>query len=368
VSVVVSLYLFEGYLTFKEQHTKDLLDLLTKKKLYEKETGKKYDTRTKGEIYEDLKKINNKIKIIVPPGGNYSDNNHKLFPLSGVSNSETIHNNESGYYSIYQSDRYGFNNPDDEWDSKEIEYLLIGDSFVHGNAVNRPNDIGSVLRTLSNKSVLNLGYGGNGTLIEYATLREYLNPNVKKVLWIYFEENDLIELGRELKHKILKNYLNDLTFTQNLKLKQKEINDLSNDRIEIEREKENLKLKLIRFIKILKLRTSNFYQEQTPQKLPISDFKKILKLAKDLTIQNNSRLYFVYLPGYKRYKTKYDDTNYNLIKKIVSKLDIPFIDIRSEVFQKEENPLKLFPFELHGHYTVGGYKKVSETIYKFTKD
>ena len=30
--------------------------------------------------------------------------------------------------------------------------------------------------------------------------------------------------------------------------------------------------------------------------------------------------------------------------------------------------LKLFPFELSGHYNVDGYKKVAETIYKFTKD
>ena len=69
-----------------------------------------------------------------------------LFPLSGQSNSETILCNENGYYSIYQSDRYGFNNPNEEWDKKEIEYLLVGDSFTHGACVNRPNDIGSQLR------------------------------------------------------------------------------------------------------------------------------------------------------------------------------------------------------------------------------
>ena len=40
----------------------------------------------------------------------------ELFPLSGISNSKTIHCNESGYYSIYKSDRYGFNNPDYDWD------------------------------------------------------------------------------------------------------------------------------------------------------------------------------------------------------------------------------------------------------------
>jgi hypothetical protein len=71
--------------------------------------------------------------------------------LGGISYAETIHCNENGYYSIYQSDRYGFNNPDTEWDSEEIEYLLVGDSFTHGRCVNRPNDIASVLRQYSKK-------------------------------------------------------------------------------------------------------------------------------------------------------------------------------------------------------------------------
>ena len=69
-----------------------------------------------------------------------------------------------------------------------------------------------------------------------------------------------------------------------------------------------------------------------------------------------------------KWKIKYNNTSYNLVKKIVNELDIPFIDIHKEVFEKEENQLKLFPFGLAGHYNVEGYKKVSETIYKFTKD
>ena len=84
--------------------------------------------------------------------------------------------------------------------------------------------------------------------------------------------------------------------------------------------------------------------------------------------KNDSKLYFVYLPEYSRYKKTYDNTNYNLVKEIVNELRIPFIDIHKEVFEKEQNPFKLFPFELNGHYNVDGYKKVAETIYKLTKN
>ena len=378
VSLIASLYFFEGYLTLrelKEQHSKDQP---LAKQLYKNQVEKKWDTRTKIKIYQDLKKINPEITISVGPQ-NYLNKSKPLFPLSGISNSETIYCNENGYYSIYQSDRYGFNNPDEEWEKKEIEYLLIGDSFTHGACVNRPNDIASVLRTLSKKSVLNLGYSSNGPLIEYATLREYLKTNVKKILYIYYEGNDLSDLENEKRNNILIKYLQDLDFTQNLKFKQNEIDSLLSNLIkekkselkserEKERERQNFKFKLINFIKISYTR---YLIMRIPAQLltpaPAPEFKKIIQLTKELTNKNNSKLYFVYLPQINRYKTPYYNRNYNLIKNIVTELKIPFIDVHKEVFEKEQIPLKLFPFK-EAHYNVEGYKKVAETIYKLTKD
>jgi len=364
-------------LIFKKQNSKEQLsannqtkEQILKEQLYENKTGKKYDKRTKLEILKDLREIDNKIQVAVSPNS-YVNKNNVIFPLSGISNSKTIFCNENGFYTIYQSDRYGFNNPDDNWDANEIEYFLVGDSFAHGACVDTPNDIGSVLRNLSKKAVLNLGYSGNGPLIEFATLREYMKSNIKKVLWIYYEGNDLSGLHVELTDKILKKYYNDVTFTQDLKLKQKEIdnqavNSISRDQKEKkqdESEKGKFGIELINFIKITKLRVLIY----PPPQLTV-ELKKILKLAKELVNKNNSRLYFIYLPEYARYKTNYDDTNYNLIKEIVNQLDIPFIDIPWEVFEKEKNPLNLFPFKMYGHYTVEGYKKVSESIFNFTKD
>ena len=162
ISLVISLYLFEAYLIVIKQSSLDrqssqkkspqqLLESInqnTKEQLYKKRTGKKWDRRTRLKIYEDLKMIDNEIVVNVPPSIHYKNKNHIFFPLSGISNSPTIFCNENGYYSMYQSDRYGFNNPDDEWDKKEIEYFLVGDSSVNGACVNRPNDISSILRTL----------------------------------------------------------------------------------------------------------------------------------------------------------------------------------------------------------------------------
>ena len=234
VSTIIAIYFCETYLTVKYQDNNGNLkiagniyiSLEEKKKIYKNLTGKDYDTRTKFEFYNDLIKKNKDIKIIVHPS-NYIFKHHnidlttRIFPLSGISNSETIFCEEMGYYSFYKSDRYGFNNPDYEWDKKNIKYLLIGDSFTHGACVNRPNDIGSVLRHLSNKSVLNLGYSGNGPLIEFATLKEYIRPNVENIIWLFYEGNDMMNFDTELRSKFLLRYIQDINFIQNLKKKTK---------------------------------------------------------------------------------------------------------------------------------------------------
>jgi len=319
ISLITSLYIIEGYFTYNAGE-----------KRYERKSGKNWDKRSKFEIYEDSKQIDDQIVVTVRPLS-HDINDNAIFALSGVSNSKTIFCNESGRYSIYQSDRYGFNNPDIEWDSNEIEYLLVGDSSTQGSCVNRPHDIGSVLRSLSNKAVLNLGYRGNGPLTEYATLREYLSPKVKKVLWIY-TGTDFLDLSAEINEEILMNYFTDTTYTQNLKSKQNLIDNLSKNLIEkdskLEREKRS---PLLEFVKFYKIRTKLLTK---PQTIVTKEFKEVLKLVKDLTSNNNSELYFVYLPIYTRYLNKYDLSSYDLVKKITNELKIPFIDLHEEILKK----------------------------------
>ena len=152
---------------------------------YKKNIGERFDSRSRLEVFEETIKNDPNIGIAVYPTDYLKYMEDSLFPLSAIANTRTILCNESGEYAYYESDRYGFNNPDNEWNAKEIEYLLVGDSFTHGACVDRPNDIGSVLRTLTNKNVLNLGYGGNGPLLEYAVLREYLDIKPVKKFYGY---------------------------------------------------------------------------------------------------------------------------------------------------------------------------------------
>ena len=370
ISLVFALYFFELYLVYQKN------DYI---RIYEKETGEVYDTRSKIEVYKELKKKDKKIVVDVSPF-NFLKTKSNILPLSGISNSNTIYCNENGYFSLYQSDRYGFNNPDKEWDETKIEFLLVGDSNVHGACINRPHDISSVLRSLSNKPVLNLAYGRNSSLIEYAVLREYLQPNVKNILWFYYEGNDLTELKDELRSKILFKYIENTKFNQNLKNKQNIIDEMGFRLISqkfdaIEKspiKKQNNSLRnIINFFKIYSSReliSKNFIKFKTKPKkeiFPVSEFKEILKMANELAIKNNSKLYFIYIPEYSRYRNKdYDNNLYLQIKETIQDLEISLIDLHLELFQKTKDPLKFYPFQRSGHFNILGNKSIAKVVYE----
>jgi hypothetical protein len=371
LSILIGMYLVEGYLSINKKNLKPII--------YKINTGKNYDRRTNFQIYKDLKKKDPNIVVSIGPGHFIKDSDVNYLPLSGISNRKTIACNENGYYAIYQSDRYGFNNPDEEWDKDDIEFLLVGDSYTHGACVNEPDTISGNLRKLNNNknAVLNLGQSGNGPLIEYATLREYLPfKNVKRVLWIYFENNDLNELNDELNNQILVNYLKDKNFTQNLISRKQEIKKLLlkklDEEIIIKEREYNLEqekfigIRLSRFLKLYSLRQIIFFSP-TPVLTVPKDFENILNLSNELAKENNSKLYFVYLSGYFRYKWNNNNDNFQNYKKvteIVESLNIPIIDLNKELLEKHNDRLSLFPFRMVGKKKEKGYQLIAKTIFE----
>ena len=369
-SIFIGLYVVEGYLNLESR----------KISTYKNLTGQDYDTRNRFEVYQSLKKINP--NIVASPHPVYFTDSFDTAPLSGIANRTTLHCNENGYYSIYESDRYGFNNPDLEWDKNITEFLLVGDTMTRGACVNEPDTIsGNIKKLINNKNgVLNLGQSGNGPLRAYATLKEYLHlKNVQKIIWVYFEGNDLREFNIELKHKTLVKYLNNKNYSQNLasrnnsiqKLLLSELNNvetiMNSNQIQSKIFKRN---SITSFLILTKVRIyffeSLFYDYKTKKEIFLKkEFKKILKMANDLANENNAELYFVYLPSFSRFQLFNNNDefmNYKEVLNIVNKLEISIIDINKELFSKHKDPLSLFPFRSHGHYNEKGYKLVAKKI------
>ena len=90
-----------------------------------------YSKNKKLVLLEKLRKRNPNTYPSIIPSIFLDKKEIDIFPLSGISNVKTIFCKEGPKYSIYQSDRYGFNNPDNQW-VKNLDYVLIGDSFAQG--------------------------------------------------------------------------------------------------------------------------------------------------------------------------------------------------------------------------------------------
>jgi hypothetical protein len=335
-----------------------------------------FDDRTVLEVTEDL--IAEGVDA-VPYGGNLRLGDmvaikpELLLPLGGVSNKTTVLHNESGQYAMYKSDRHGFNNPDGQWDLPKIEWLLTGDSFTEGAAVQQGEDIAGQIRSITKSSVINIGISGNGPLLELAALKEYgpsLHP--KKVLWIFWEGNDFLNLAHEKTLPKLIQYLQD-DFSQNLINRQKEIDSILLKYTKTQ--KILYKTKWMRLHEIRKL--IKFDGKRLASDLYVDPlFAKIITEAKDRTEEWGGKLYFVYLPDFFRYNETVDDHDLHKdlhkikseIIEMVRGLNIPVIDIYQEVFTDHPDPLALFPLRIRGHYNAEGYSEVAKAIVARIKD
>ena len=340
-----------------------------------------FDTRSKIQVMRDLRKKGIDAQPDWGPN-QWTNNSYEIeslgiYPLAGISNVTTIYHNENGYLPIIQTDEHGFNNPAGlHLNSPDI--VMLGDSFTAGYSVHPHQNISSLLRK-DGLNVLNLGKAGNGSLVELATLIEYAKPlQPKIVLWMY-HKSDIHNLKRELESDILKKYLYNDDYSQNLKNKQTKIDTFFRDYLnEIEEEfvrKKNLKtlrqiitLKKIRSIIGLENKKINSNVQKISYYNELNTFKEILLKSKELINSWGGKLYFVYLPSYEWYSTGKKHHAREYVLDTATQINVEIIDIHERFFKKVEDPLNYFPFKMYGHYNELGYFKVAEVISKQIND
>jgi len=359
----------------------------------------KFDNRNLFEFYSDYKNTNQNAVLSTTATGLNShldstftiNSDDKILPLSGISNKETILCNENGYYAKYKSDNFGFNNPS-KW-HKKYDYLLLGDSIVEGYCVNEKDNIAGNLKKLLNKkdSVINLGRGANGPLKNYAILKEYMNSlKINKIFYFHTAANDLDDLKRELENPILKNYLTNKNYSQNLSQLQNIIdknliikieNIIKNHYSFVELEKKNNFIKHLKLHRVVRFKNKIFRNFKKPNEEYINktlingEFKSILRLINNLSAKKNIEFYFIYVPSYYNSSSEpknekiinFNEKYYLDILSIVNELNIPIIDLRKKLFEKNYDPLSLIPFRMIGHFNEKGYGLISNLIFNEVK-
>lgn len=344
-------------------------------------TGKPYDGRSKLEVVQDLRRDGFRAYPAAWPWWFIAANPSRtqLLPLGAVANAKTVLCNESGPYTVYDSDERGFSNPKGIWAGERVEIAVVGDSFTQGFCVPQGEDMVSQIREVWPRT-LNLGMSGNGPLLELATIREYLpplKPNV--VLWNYFEGNDLFDLEKEKSVPVLRKYMGD-GFSQGLVGKQAEVDTLLTSWLEVVIKagaassqdelfrKSTSKDQIKHFVTLKGLRnllqlTANPGMEY--RQCDLASFRDVLQKANTTVASWGGRLVFVYLPSWTRYHGGLNqcEKERDQVMAQVSALGIPIIDIH-QAFQKHGSPSKLFAQEELGysHYGADGYRLAAQTV------
>lgn len=355
----------------------------------------------------------------------YDVQGQKYFPLAGIGNATTVLCQEAGPFLVYESDRYGFNNPKNAWDAP-VQVALLGDSLVHGMCVEPHEHISEILREKIS-GVVNLGMAGSGPLLKLANIREHLaHEKPRYVFWNYSEGGEIYnwllpnksELKQELRDTILPKYLNK-DFSQNLRKVRPTINEklitFSNDRYlnllnapkplpPSPPVKKNILVEIRNWMTLTKAaettrkgiemvqlaKHSSLNERGSPtmdlgrwlagiqdpernkgvdvdKNSPLPTYRSILHLAKEEVESWGGELVFVYLSWIPSYKSPYRMA----ILEMVKEEGIKMIDSRPE-FVAHQTPSDIFAVlgggTSIGHYSPIGYKIISKKMIKFLKN
>lgn len=337
-----------------------------------RDMGKTFDARSKLEVVLECRSKGDRCYPNIYPNILMSEpllfNGRRVQPLSTVADAKIVTCNEEGEYMTYRSDEYGLRNPPYAWRNTAVtDVVLLGDSFAHGQCVSDQEDIAARLRQRL-PHVLNLASGGNGPLLELASLREFMvGRKARHLIWLYYEGNDLEDLERDKKDTLLMRYL-EPGYSQNILAHRQEINQALTDFVEKKMTKQLESRPIVlphlrNALWILRHKGNEVQNAQQEFDLPL--LRRVLAQAKADTDALGGRMMFVYLPEYQRFadvtRISSGAAHKQAVLDMARSLGLNVIDIEPAM-RLTPDPLALFPYRLHGHYNAQGYALVADEI------
>ncbi len=357
--------------------------------------GTRYDSRSKLAVIKEYRGRGLSAYPAVHPRQIMEDplvlDGNRVVPLGGAALAPTVLCNEWGKYYVYDSDEYGFNNPPGTWRRAYFDLAIVGDSFGQGFCLPNGASFPELLRK-QYPATVNVSSSGNGPLAELASIREYLrHAQPKKVLWFYYEGNDIEDLTREMLDPTVSRYLAEPSFTQSLRERSGQVDKAlkayldrkiadEESRPRIERVSAgDLRRGLLEWVKLYNIRTRlglanmrqhwvlDEYRPEVSREAALQAFKHILAEANNITNEWGGKLYFIYLPAWETF-ARFEGHAEHPFKKAVlesaAQLHIPVADL-TEDFRRGGRPLDFFPFQAHLHYNEKGSALVASRTIEF---
>tara|TARA_Y100001970_G_C14236477_1_gene862118 strand:+ start:937 stop:2091 length:1155 start_codon:yes stop_codon:yes gene_type:complete len=296
-------------------------------------------------------------------------NDNKIIPLSLLPYKSYLKCDEGYGQKVIKTDRYGFENDDNIWNKKEIDVLIIGDSFGNSFCVKKEDTINFNLNKIY--TTLNLSLPGNSPIIYSSIFKNfskikkfsniviifYSNDNIYEngniVDEHYFKNNNQYLIKNNESYSVDKKYLDFLNKSETYELKF--FKEENKKRASIFRRiQKHFKLERIRYF-------LNFFFYNFKNKVPYSS-KLIIDLVESYCITNICKSYYIYIPHDKTKRKVYLNRIYinKLNTYLTDNYNKNLINTTEDIYSDQKNN---FAQEGH-HLSPKGYKIVSDIIIK----
>jgi len=391
VSSIATLYLVEGAMqamqpAFPPSREQAALD-----------AGRKWDVRDKAEVALTLRESGvDGAGIVLPAtslrnragrnGVGVTIDGQPIAVLSNLSGRILVNCNESGEYTLYESDEHGFNNPPGTW-SGPIDVAIVGDSFAVGACVDPADNVPARLRARGVRSA-GAATVGFGPISELGLLKEYVAPaRPRDIFWFYYEWNDLHEMHGELAVPQLTRYL-EPRYTQKLLELQPVIDSqlaaFTDAQLAAHTPRpartaapgggRGIRAVAAEWLKLYRLRHAlglSGIRERVTQCCDLETFEGVLAEADRTVVAWGGRLHLVYLPAALRYyrpaSAVVNDAmrQKRRILRIARDLGLSVVDMDS-VFRRQPDPRSMF-YDYRSHFSVEGYRVTAEALGEYLK-
>jgi len=343
-----------------------------------REQGLVYDARLRAEVVGDLQSRGMDAVpgfaggIIAEPAVANAIRERGLLPLSNVANVLVVECNEGTGYLKYRSDEFGFNNPPGI-SAGPIDVAVIGESLALGHCVAPSASAVDRVRARFPRTA-NFGVAGSRVLSQLGVFREYVEP-VEPAVVVWMVNLNFAEPRYEADQAVLMRYLNDASFSQGLRQRQREVDSFVREAVvplSVRRDRalrEELSgapaFPLDRVIKLAEVRSAIDLGAavRRPAALPdLSDFERAVGRVAEAASAWGGRVIVVILPSYQlSVGQRLDTARYEAVSGVLRDSAVAVVD-GPALFALEPDYLRLYTLRGDNHPSESGHAVLGEAV------
>jgi hypothetical protein len=293
-----------------------------------------------------------------------------LVPLSNLSNAYVVECNEGLGYFEFRSDEHGFNNPPG-LTSGPVAIAVVGESLALGHCVPPGKSAVDLIRQQYPRTA-NFAVAGSRVLSHLGTFREYVEPlQPSTVLW--FVNLNFADPKEEADQPVLRRYLEDPSFSQDLLHRQDEVDAIvrdivapailkGDDSLRHELEKPAPLERLIKLREVRSLLDFAPARRQSNSPIDLARFESAIQLAARTARSWGGRLIVVVLPNYGlTMGQRIAGARYDAVMNVLNGSALQVVD-GAALFAAQPDVRSLYTLRIDNHPSEKGHALLAEAI------